>query len=182
MTRTLVLAAACVAALSAAASADAGCAYPGKAAAGSAHILPASVAAQLAASTSQSAAEGNKGAASRIVGSWLATYTVEGAPFAQALIQWHDDYTEWENINLPIEGGNVCVGSWKVVDTAHVARTHIGWLYSAGTLTGYFVETETDKVRTRNTYSGVNEQKIYDLSGNLLADVTGTASAVRINP
>jgi hypothetical protein len=41
-----------------------------------------------------------------IVGTWHVSYTVEGSPFAQAFIQWHSDGTEWENINLPVLGGN----------------------------------------------------------------------------
>jgi hypothetical protein len=43
---------------------------------------------------------------------------------------------------------------------------------------GYFNETQTDG----NSYNGTNETKVYDLSGNLQADVTGTAAATRILP
>ncbi len=118
-----------------------------------------------------------------IVGTWHVSYTVEGAPFADAFIQWHSDGTEWENINLPVLSGNICVGSWKQVDETHVYRNHIGWLYTNGTLTGYFTETETDAVaRDGNTYTGTNDQKIFDLSGNMLVEVTGTSSATRIWP
>lgn len=120
-------------------------------------------------------------AASAIVGTWLATYTVEGQAFGQAYIQWHSDGTEWENINLPLDGGNICVGSWMKVDSKHVSRNHWGWLYTNGTLSGYFNETETDKVG-HGTYTGTNDQKIYDLNGNLLNEVTGTSSAVLIAP
>ena len=121
-------------------------------------------------------------ASENIVGTWLVTYTVEGNPFGQAYIQWHSDGTEWENINLPLSGGNICVGSWAEVDAKHVARNHYGWLYTNGDLSGYFNETETDKVTQNGTYSGTNEQKGYDLNGNLLFDVTGTSSAVLITP
>jgi hypothetical protein len=121
-------------------------------------------------------------ASENIVGTWLVTYTVEGNPFGQAYIQWHSDGTEWENINLPLSGGNICMGSWKATDSKHVARNHWGWLYTNGDLSGYFNETETDKVTRNGTYSGTNEQKGYDLSGNLLFDVTGTSSAVLITP
>lgn len=121
-------------------------------------------------------------AGNRIVGTWLATYTVEGNAFGQAYIQWHSDGTEWENINLPISGGNICVGSWMTMDAKHVARNHWGWLYTKGQLTGYFNETETDAVARNGTYSGTNEQKGYDLNGNLVFDVTGTSSAVYIAP
>jgi hypothetical protein len=121
-------------------------------------------------------------AASLIVGTWLVTYVVEGNAFGQAYIQWHSDGTEWENINLPVSGGNICMGSWKPMDTKHVARNHYGWLYTNGVVSGYFNETETDKVTRNGTYSGTNEQKGYDLNGNLLFDVTGTSSAVFITP
>ena len=117
-----------------------------------------------------------------IVGTWLVTYIVEGNPFGQAYIQWHSDGTEWENINLPLSGGNICVGSWKQIDAKHVSRNHWGWLYTNGDLSGYFNETETNKVTRNGTYSGTNEQKGYDLNGNLQFDVTGTSSAVLITP
>ena len=121
-------------------------------------------------------------AAKNIVGTWLATYTVQGNAFGQAYIQWHSDGTEWENINLPISGGNICMGSWVKVDAKHVARNHYGWLYTDGTVSGYFNETETDTVAKNGTYVGTNEQIGYDLSGNQLFDVTGTSSAVFVTP
>jgi len=47
---------------------------------------------------------------------------------------------------------------------------------------GYFNETETDELsKDGNSYTGNNETKIYDLGGNLQAEVTGTASATRIS-
>jgi hypothetical protein len=118
-----------------------------------------------------------------IVGTWHATYTVMGNPFGEAYIQWHDDGTEWENIDFPAASGNICMGEWVPVDKKHVARTHVGWIYNEGTLAGYFTETETNEVaKDGNSYSGTNEQKVYDLEGNLLADVTGTSSATRFGP
>ena len=110
------------------------------------------------------------------------TYTVEGNAFGQAYIQWHNDGTEWENINLPLSGGNICVGSWKPVDSKHVSRNHYGWLYTNGELSGYFNETETNKVTRNGTYSGTNEQIGYDLNGNQIFDVMGTSSAILIAP
>jgi hypothetical protein len=50
-------------------------------------------------------------------------------------------------------------------------------------LVGYFNETATDELsKDGNSYTGTNETKLYDLSGNMPADVTGTASAKRILP
>jgi hypothetical protein len=116
---------------------------------------------------------------SSIVGTWLVSY----GPAGEAFIQWHSDGTEWENINHPVLGGNICMGSWKVLDAHRVFRNHFGWLYDGGLLTGYFNETETDELsKDGNSYTGTNELKMYDLSGNITADLTGTASATRLAP
>jgi hypothetical protein len=122
-------------------------------------------------------------AAENIVGTWHVIYTAGGSPFGEAFIQWHSDGTEWENINFPILGGNICMGSWKPVDGSRVTRNHIGWHYANGILAGYFTETETDVVsHDGNSYRGTNDSKIYDLEGNLIAEVPGTATATRISP
>ena len=127
--------------------------------------------------------EDKEGARERIVGTWHVTYTAGGSPFGQAFIQWHDDGTEWENINFPILGGNICMGSWKPVDQMHVSRYHIGWLYKNGILSGYFTETETNEVaRDGNSYRGTNDTKVYDLDGNMVVEVPGTSVATRISP
>jgi hypothetical protein len=124
-----------------------------------------------------------EGAAENIVGTWHVVYTTGGSPFGEAFIQWHNDGTEWENINFPILGGNICMGSWKPVDANRVTRNHIGWLYTNGLLTGYFTETETDVVaRDGSSYHGTNDQKVYDLEGNLVVEVPGTSAATRISP
>ena len=123
------------------------------------------------------------GAAERIVGTWRVTYTSGGAPFATGFIQWHSDGTEWENISQPTLGGNICMGSWKALDAAHVYRNHYGWLFTNGIVSGYFNETETDEVAwDGNSYTGTNVTKIYDLSGNFIVAVPGAASATRIEP
>jgi hypothetical protein len=181
MKYSIALAAAGLALAAGVGSAQAGCAYQANMEAGSAHLIPGFIVAHLS-PPAQAGASVTSNAAQNIVDTWLVTYTSGGQPFGQAFIQWHDDYTEWENINLPLSGGNICVGSWKAVDTLHVTRLHYGWLYTNGTLTGYFIETETDRVPFRNRYTGVNDTTIYDLNGNVLAEVPGTASAFRIAP
>jgi hypothetical protein len=65
-------------------------------------------------------------------GAWHVSYMTGGAPGGEAFIQWHSDGTEWENINFPILGGNICMGSWKETDGNHVFRNHFGWLYDTG--------------------------------------------------
>lgn len=131
---------------------------------------------RLAAAT---AANRDIGPHSSIVGTWLVSY----GPGGEAFIQWHSDGTEWENINHPVLGGNICMGSWKVIDRHRVFRNHFGWLYTGGLLSGYFNETETDELsEDGNSYTGTNELKMYDLSGNQTADLIGTASATRLAP
>jgi hypothetical protein len=125
----------------------------------------------------------SENAGRNIVGTWHVTYTAGGSPFGEAFIQWHSDGTEWENINFPVLGGNICLGSWKQVGRRQFSRNHIGWLYDNGKLSGYFTETETNEVAfDGNSYSGLNDSKIYDLKNNLLAEVQGTAMATRIAP
>jgi hypothetical protein len=114
-----------------------------------------------------------------IVGTWLVSYGPGGAAF----IQWHSDGTEWENINHPVLSGNICMGSWKRIGGRKFYRNHFGWLFTDGGVTGYFNETETDELSADgNSYSGTNELKMYDLSGNQTNDILGTSSATRIEP
>jgi hypothetical protein len=120
----------------------------------------------------------------RIVGTWHVVYTPTGSTTesGEAFIQWHSDGTEWENINYPVLGGNICLGSWKALDRSRVARNHYGWLYSNGTLAGYFNETETDVVAwDGNSYSGTNTTTLHFFSGPPVV-LTGTAKATRLNP
>jgi hypothetical protein len=131
---------------------------------------------------------GGQNAGEKIVGTWHVVYTTEGSTSGEAFIQWHSDGTEWENINYPVLGGNICMGSWKTTDRSHVYRNHYGWLYNNGTLAGYFNETETDEVSwDGNSYTGVNTTTLnfYPVSPATAPTVmvlTGTAKATRIAP
>ncbi|HEX6794711.1 MAG TPA: hypothetical protein VF304_12750 [Casimicrobiaceae bacterium] len=119
-----------------------------------------------------------------IVGTWHVTYSAGGTPYGEAFIQWHSDGTEWENINFPVLGGNICMGSWTVVDRTHVSRYHVGWLFTDGILSGHFIETETDEVSADgNSYTGNNDTKFYALGSQVpFMDVPGRAEATRISP
>ena len=115
----------------------------------------------------------------RIVGTWHVTYG--GALAGEAFIQWHSDGTEWENIDLPTLGGNICMGDWKAIDEDHVRRSHVGWLFSNGNPAGYFTQTETNEVaRDGSWYRGTNYIRLYDPNGVQFAEGAGTAEAVRI--
>src|SRR5580692_6826891 len=112
-----------------------------------------------------------------IVGTWFVVYTPEGSttPSGQAFIQWHSDGTEWENIDYPVLGGNICMGSWKVVDAAQIFRNHYGWLFNNGNVAGFFNEQETDTLAgDGNSYRGTNETTFYDLTGTVTMKLTGT--------
>jgi hypothetical protein len=103
--------------------------------------------------------------------------------YGEAFIQWHSDGTEWENIDFPILGGNICMGSWKAIGGNKVSRYHVGWLYSDGTLVGHFIETETDVLsQDGNSYTGNNDTKMYMLDGTMFNEVVGTSAATRISP
>ena len=130
----------------------------------------------------QMEAHSGQNAGENIVGTWHVVYTTEGSPSGEAFIQWHSDGTEWENINYPVLGGNICLGSWKIVDHWRVSRNHFGWLYNNGMLAGYFNETETDELsRDGNSYTGYNETTLY-FSGSPPMVSRGTATARRIAP
>jgi hypothetical protein len=118
-----------------------------------------------------------------IVGTWQVAYAAGGTVYGEAFIQWHSDGTEWENVDFPILGGNICLGSWKSVGAHRVARFHVGWLYSDGILFGHFTETETDELsHDGNSYTGTNDTKMYNLDGTMFREIVGTAAATRISP
>ena len=119
--------------------------------------------------------------AQRFVGTWLVSDTIEGSPFADAIIQWHGDGTEFENVNLPILGGNICLGEWLPIDNSHIRRKHMGWMVSNGALIGYFTEVEIDTISPNGlSYYGTTEQKFFDVNGNPQGGVRGTSSATRL--
>jgi hypothetical protein len=122
-------------------------------------------------------------AAHKIVGTWQVAYATGGSVYGEGFIQWHSDGTEWENIDFPVLGGNICLGSWKVVGEDRISRYHVGWLYTDGMLSGHFIETETDVLsRDGNSYAGNNDTKFYELDGTMFREVVGTSAATRIAP
>jgi len=184
MKHTITLAAAAALAVGAA-SAHAGCADPRDTQVASVHQIPAYAIANLRARAEASApadsGDAAQTAAQNIVGTWLVSYTVKGMPAGQALIEWHSDGTEIENINRPVLSGNMCLGAWKPVDALHVSRFHMGWLYTDGNLSGYFNETEMVRAASSH-YVGDADFKIFDLNGNVQAEFTERSDAVRLAP
>lgn len=124
----------------------------------------------------------NEDAAHNVIGTWLVDYVVNGATVVQALVQWHPDGTEWQSGTQPVASGNICVGSWKSVDGKHVSRYHMGWLFTDGVVSGYAIETETNRVSSKGTYAGDFDTKYYDKDGNLTKEVVGTTSGAKFSP
>ena len=118
-------------------------------------------------------------AADNVIGTWLVDYVVNGTTVVQALVQWHPDGTEWQSGTQPVASGNICVGSWTSVDGKHVSRHHMGWLFTDGVVSGYAIETETNKVSRNGTYAGDFDTKYYDKDGNLTKEVMGNTSGVK---
>jgi len=183
--KKMITGAAAVAALTLGFTAHAGCADPRVAGPQGTfeHVAPL----QLDLGASASHFEG-RNAAEKIVGTWHVAYTTVGGPPGEAFIQWHSDGTEWENINYPVLGGNICLGSWTALDESRVFRNHYGWLYGNGALIGFFNETETDVVAwDGKSYSGFNDTKLYfypvpPATEGMTMELKGTASATRIAP
>jgi len=161
-------------------SAHAGCADPRSIAkAGLFQAMPDAVARAMMADDSSS----TDSSFESIVGTWHVTYTTEGQPFTDAFIQWHGDHTEFENVNLPVLGGNMCMGNWVRIDANHFRRNHIGYQFKDGMPNGYFTETETDTVSSDGKrYHGQNSTTIYDVDGGVVVTLAGTSSAVRLRP
>lgn len=114
-----------------------------------------------------------------IVGLWQVQYS--GDLEFESFDQWHSDGQEFEVTNLA--PGVVCQGTWEQRAFRLVQLFHTGWNYdSNGQLTGYFRETQTNRVsQDRQSYDGSYDLKDYDTNGNQLDELTGTLHATRIS-
>lgn len=114
-----------------------------------------------------------------IVGTWLVSYTLGG----EAIIQWHSDGTEWENINHPVLGGNICLGRWEQTGRYTYVRHHMGWIYevAGAPASNYFIEDETAELAADGkSYTGNDTFTIYNMDGTVqVGPLTGTAAATR---
>lgn len=117
-----------------------------------------------------------------IVGFWQVSLIVGGEVVLHTLKTWHSDGTEYDNADLPPTAGNVCSGVWESTGARKVHNRHLGWTFDASSNpSGMFVEIEDDKVsKDGNSYSGPFDQKFYDNDGNLVNELSGTISAVRV--
>ncbi len=113
-----------------------------------------------------------------IIGTWVATYTINGNTVAQTFAQWSKGGSTVQENTAPPDTGNFIMGKWSS-SSETVTSSYIGWGYDSGTVSGYFTKDESVTV-SGDAYSGTFEVKIYDLDGNLLADHTGNVSASRV--
>lgn len=117
-----------------------------------------------------------------IVGLWNVHYFQGSTQLFETYDQWHSDGLEFE-VNS-IYPGAVCQGTYKQTANGTVYLYHVIYTFDAnGVFNGRILETQTDTVSQDGaTYAGTFDQKVYDLNGNLIVDVTGTLTATKITP
>jgi len=167
------------AALFVAASADAACGDPRERGSGSILQLPLVVASQAG---NQRENDG-PGQNASIVGLWYVKYTADDeSPFLESFKTWHGDGTEFENAFLPPLGGNICFGVWKEVAPRTVKLHHLGLNFNpGGSIAGTFTIDETDTVSPDgNSYKGMFDFKVFDVSGKQVVEIKGTMVGKRI--
>jgi hypothetical protein len=121
-----------------------------------------------------------------IVGLWHVLLVSGGQPFDEGFDAWHSDGTEILVDNAPPQpangAGTVCIGVFKKTGANSFKLKHVFWIIDAnGNLAGSGVLAESVTVDTGgNSYHGSFKEDGYDLSGNLIFEVTGDLSADRI--
>jgi hypothetical protein len=114
-----------------------------------------------------------------IVGLWRVHYFENGTQVFQSFDQWHSDGQEFEVSNL---FGLSCQGVFRQREDGSVKLFHVGWNFDAnGNLTGYFQETQIDKVSADNhQYTGTWNLRNFDVNGKFLSEDSGTLRASRL--
>ncbi len=117
-----------------------------------------------------------------IVGLWNVHYFQGSTQLFETYDQWHSDGQEFE-VNS-IYPGAICQGTYKQTPNGTVHDYHVVYTYDPnGVFNGRILETQTNTVSQDGmTYSGTFDQKVYDLNGNFLVEMTGTLTATKITP
>jgi hypothetical protein len=121
---------------------------------------------------------------SSIVGLWHVVHTqTSGDPLFEGFDIWHSDGTEEEIANIPPATGPICFGVWAQNGKKVQLLIHTTFTYDLNNNpTGTIILTENNKLaKDGNSYTGTFEFKQLDPSGNVLADLTGTSAADRLN-
>jgi hypothetical protein len=140
---------------------------------------------QVQGSTASSSAENTQQEVS-IVGLWHIFFVSAGQPFDEGFDEWHSDGTEVLNDNAPPQpangAGTICLGVYKKIAPATYKLRHPFWSFDAnGNLAGSGVILETVTLDAGgDSFHGSFTFDAYDLSGNLISEVTGDLSAKRI--
>jgi len=121
-----------------------------------------------------------------IVGLWHVLLVSDGQPFDEGFDQWHRDGTEILNDTAPPQpangAGTVCLGVYKKTGPGTYKLKHPFWSFDANAnLVGSGVILQTVTLGPDgNTYQGSFTFHLFDLSGTLVFEATGTLSAERI--
>lgn len=122
--------------------------------------------------------------AASIVGLWHVIHTAsDGSLFLEGYDMWHSDGTEEEMANAPPATGPVCFGVYTAKGRKVDLLTHVVFLYDLNNnFQGTLNMTQSNKVSSDgNSYDGTFDAKIYDPAGDLVAEVTGTSAADRLD-
>ena len=121
-----------------------------------------------------------------IVGLWHVFFVSGGQPFDEGFDEWHSDGTEILNDNAPPQpangSGSICLGVYKKTAPDTYKLRHPFWSFDAnGNLVGSGAILETVTLDAGgDSFHGSFTFDAYDLSGNLISEVTGDLSAKRI--
>ena len=168
------------------ASAAASCGRPANA--GAAAISPASSLLQRLGPVQQAAASTGASGPASIVGLWHVIFVSGGQLFDEGFDAWHSDGTEILNDTAPPQpangAGTVCLGVFKKTGPGTYKLKHPFWSFDANANlagSGFITEIVTLDAGG-NSYHGSFTFDLFDLSRNLIAEVTGDLSAERITP
>ncbi len=134
-------------------------------------------------------AEEKDGGDDQIVGFWKVKFVSVGSPgipdgtvVDNAFVQWHSDGTEIMNSSRPPATSNFCLGVWQRAGSSRYKLNHFAL---SSDLNGNMIgpaQIREDLVLDHhsNQYVGTFTIDQYDVSGNLLAHVSGRVTGKRI--
>jgi hypothetical protein len=128
---------------------------------------------------------------------WHVTFTAkgneqgppDGTPIDNALVVWHSDHTEIMASDRPPQDGNFCMGVWEKTGKSKYTLNHIPWLNNDTANAPSGVGNPTGPVRIIENvtlspdgkhFTGTFILNAHDLSGNLIAHITGVLSGTRV--
>jgi hypothetical protein len=124
-----------------------------------------------------------------IVGFWKVKFLAkdnsnipDGTVIDAGFAQWHSDGTEIMNSSRPPATSNFCLGVWRKTGRSNYRLNHFALSSDlAGKLIGPAnIREDVILDQSGDTYRGTFTIDQYDLSGNLLAHITGEIVAMRI--